>query len=503
MSLSSEWGVLSVEECVERAFVLAERETDNIEEESYKQAYGLALRVIRGDEEIPLAAIQGPPGSGKTRIVERMAEEYLAEEFSTGRDLVIYIAPTNELTWEACARVLSRILRRLAPDDERKRCRVVRELRNFVRVLGYEIRSVGTALRGKCGEGIKLSKMVNLKIDETVRLVFTTEFQRPYIKSTRGIKLIVDESSKSPYFRAFIPLVRRIASEKFKDYPESMVVLGDPQQAIMSEGYGRDILLMNVVKKYLGGKNYVMLDFTLRLPEPSERPISVGFYEGKLRSKVNSYERLKESFNSKELLDILSRDYNININSDLQMVVEALEEAITNHIPLVVFDTPPFKPGDTFDKRRAKFGFYASLALSVWLKRYILPTGMQRSLAVTSIYTDLPQAVGFELKKMGLSVDRMTVQALIGGERDFVVTMLGKEYGDIADEYATMYAREPELLNVQLSRHRALMAVIGCVDCLSRFPPRPGRIKDMRIKATGETLVDMIDRGEVVYRTYE
>jgi len=189
----------------------------------------------------------------------------------------------------------------------------------------------------------------------------------------------------------------------------------------------------------------------------------------------------------------------VNVGSDLQMVVEALEEAINNSIPLVVFETPQFEPGDTLDRLRAKLGFYTSLALSVWLERY----GIQRSLAVTSIYTDLPQAVGFELRRRGLSVDRMTVQALIGGERDFVVTMLGKEYRDVADEYATMYAREPELLNVQLSRHRALMAVIGCVNCLSRFPPRPGRIKDLRIRATGEALVDMIERGEVVYRTYE
>jgi len=498
MSLSSEWGVLSVEECVERAFALAERPTRHIDEGSYRQAYGLALRVIRGDEEIPLAAIQGPPGSGKTYVVERMAEEYLAEEFFTGEDLVIYIAPTNELTWEACARVLSRILRRLAPDDERERCRVVRELPYLVRVLGYKIRSVGTALRGKCGDGVKLSEMVDLKVGEFVRLVFTTEFQRPYIKSTRDIKLIVDESSKSPYFRAFIPLVRRISSKEFRDYPVSMVVLGDPQQAIMSEGYGRDILLMNVAKKYLGERNYIMLDLTFRLPEPSEYPISMGFYEGRLRSVVNRHDRLKGlSLNSDELLRILNRY--VNVGSDLQMVVEALEEAINNSIPLVVFETPQFEPGDTLDRLRAKLGFYTSLALSVWLERY----GIHRSLAVTSIYTDLPQAVGFELRRRGLSVDRMTVQALIGGERDFVVTMLGKEYRDVADEYATMYAREPELLNVQLSRHRALMAVIGCVNCLSRFPPRPGRIKDLRIRATGEALVDMIERGEVVYRTYE
>jgi len=498
MSLSSEWGILSVEECVERAFVLAERPTRHIDEGSYRQAYGLALRVIKGDEEIPLAAIQGPPGSGKTHIVVRVAEEYLAEEFFTGKDVVIYIAPTNRLTWEACARVLSRILRKLAPDDERERCRVVRELPDLVRVLGYKIRSVGTALRGKCGDGVKLSKMVDLKVGEFVRLMFTTEFQRPYIKSTRDIKLIVDESSKFPYFQAFIPLIRRISSKEFRDYPVSMIVLGDPQQAIMSEGYGRDILLINVAKKYLGERNYIMLDLTFRLPEPSERPISVGFYEGRLRSVVNRHDRLKGlSLNSDELLRVLSRY--VNVGSDLQMVVEALEEAINNRIPLVVFETPQFEPRDTLDRRRAKLGFYTSLALSVWLRR----CGAHHSLVVTSIYTDLLLAVGFELRRRGLSVDRMTVQALIGDERDFVATMLGKEYRDVADEYAAMYAREPELLNVQFSRHRALMAVIGCVNCLSRFPPRPGRIRDIRIRATGETLVDMIERGEVVYRTYE
>lgn len=481
---------------------MAEVDTRYIRESSYMRAEDLAFNVLRGYEDIPLTGIQGPPGSGKTYIVERIAEGYLAERLFEGQDLVVYVAPTNELAWEACVRVLSRIFRRLAP-SKNERCRLARDLQDLVRVLGYKIRSIGVALRDTCEGGVQVRRMVDLTIDENVRLVFTTEFQRPFIRSGRPVKLIVDESSRSPYFRSFIPVVRRIAASGYRDYPVSMVVLGDPQQAIMSEGYGRDILLMNVVKRRLKecacDKNYVMLDRTFRLPKPSERPISFGFYEDQLRAVVEGRDRLGNLvFDSGTVLGMLKR-YIDTSKSPLQKVVGLLDEAINNGIPLVVLETPEFEVGDTLDTLRAELGFYVSLALTVWMQGY----DINRSLAVTSIYTDLPQWVGLRLERRGLSADRLTVQALIGGERDFIVTMLGKEYRSADDEHSTLYAREPELLNVQLSRHRSLITLIGCVNCLSRFKPRPLSIRDERIAATGKRLNEMVKGGEVLCAKFD
>jgi hypothetical protein len=345
--------------------------------------------------------------------------------------------------------------------------------------------------------------MSDLTIDDYVRLVFTTEFQRPFIKQLRrDVKLIVDESSKSPYFRAFIPIVRKIVEGGYRDYPVSLVALGDPQQAITVESYGRDILLMNVMRERLeklAPGNYIMLDRTFRLPAPSEVPISMGYYDGELKAKFSGRDRLGGlTFDSRDVLHALKYVEDV-AKTDLQRVVERLEEAINSKTPLVILNTPRFKEGDTLDPGRAKIAYYAALALDAWLRK----NGYEYGLAVTSIYTDPPMAVSFEMGRRKRSVERLTVQSMIGGERDFIITMLGKEYStDAYEEYATLYAREPELLNVQLSRHRRLQVVVGCVSCLAKFKPRPGRVRDERIKTTGETMLELMHYGKAVFHNF-
>ena len=504
--------MLVVEDCLERAFLQAgvpRRRLDLDNFPAYSESYRLAHQVLKLDVDAPLAAVQGPPGSGKTYIVELLAEEYIADRLLEPNELIFYIAPTNELVFDACVRVLAAIFRKIAPDRE-ERCRWARGIPDVVRVLGYKIKSSRRpALRGICGDGIEAARMVDLKIDENVRLVFATEFQRPYIEDKKGkrpIKVIVDESSKSPYFRALIPMVRRIAANQYRDFPEALVALGDPQQAISITEYGRDILLMNVVRRKLREHGlegrYKLLDVTFRLPAPSHEPISAGYYYGLLKAMEDGSRRLSElNFDSRNVLAQMNKYINAS-KAEVQRVVSLLEDAVNSRIPLAVLDVDAFRSNDTLDEARAKLGFYATLALLVWSGSI----GGKSGLAATSIYSDMSWSIDFQMGRVGLKFDNSyTVQAMIGGEQDFVVTMLGKEYAasDWAEAFATLYAREPELLNVQLSRHRRLLVAIGCVECLKNFRLRRGGIDDERISETGKKMMELIEGGRAVYGCFK
>ena len=502
--------MLAVEDCLERAFSQAEvprRRLDLSRFPAYNDSYRLAYRVLRLDLDVPLAAVQGPPGSGKTYIVELLAEDYIVNQLLESNELIFYIAPTNELVFDACVRVLASIFRKVA-SDPRERCRWARGIPDVVRVLGYRIKSSRRpALQGICGDGIEAAKMVDLKIDENVRLVFSTEFQRPFIEGgKRPIKVIVDESSKSPYFRSLIPMVRRITANQYSDFPEALVALGDPQQAISITEYGRDILLMNVVRRKLREHGledrYKLLDVTFRLPEPSHEPISAGYYGGLLKALEDGSRRLSGfNFDSRNVLAQMNNYINAN-KAEVQRVVSLLEDAVNSRIPLAVLDVDAFRSNDTLDEARAKLGFYATLALFLWSKGL----GGGLGLAATSIYSDMSWSIDFQMGRVRLRFDNShTVQAMIGGEQDFVVTMLGKEYAasDWAEAFATLYAREPELLNVQLSRHRRLLVAIGCVECLKNFRLRRGGIYDERISEAGKKTMELIEGGRAVYGCFK
>ena len=75
--------MLAVEDCLERAFFQAEvprRRLDLSRFPAYGDSYRLAYRALRLDLDVPLAAVQGPPGSGKTYIVELLAEDYIVNQ---------------------------------------------------------------------------------------------------------------------------------------------------------------------------------------------------------------------------------------------------------------------------------------------------------------------------------------------------------------------------------------------------------------------------------------
>ena len=99
---------------------------------------------------------------------------------------------------------------------------------------------------------------------------------------------------------------------------------------------------------------------------------------------------------------------------------------------------------------------------------------------------------------------------MLGGEADVIVTMLGKEWtvGDLyslttlpqrirlmMDYYETLYPREPEVLNVQLSRHRMFIAVIGNLNRLKWVKQRG----DERISNTINHMLQMGEEEKAIY----
>ena len=122
--------------------------------------------------------------------------------------------------------------------------------------------------------------------------------------------------------------------------------------------------------------------------------------------------------------------------------------------------------GSTFESSRVAAAYTIASAL-VEAARREGASGLD--IVVSSIYTEMLEPF-YTLK----GVRPSTVQALLGGEADIHITMLGKEwYGstpcirpwqaarDDRDDRVTLYYREPELLNVQLSRHSRLLILVG------------------------------------------
>jgi hypothetical protein len=85
----------------------------------------------------------------------------------------------------------------------------------------------------------------------------------------------------------------------------------------------------------------------------------------------------------------------------------------------------------------------------------------------------------------------LAVIAPLGGEADFVIAVLGREY------YPSIYFKEPELLNVQLSRHRLMLTVIGSIEYFYHSAKQfniDKQNKELRLATTLEQLIDLVER---------
>ncbi len=499
--------------------------------ESQKEAINLLINSLKG--EVHLGAIQGPPGTGKTSVVELGIRQIVDDiVFSREKILVIYTAPTNHLVMEALYRFLYHLFLKGYN---------INQVLKLIRVYGSRIKPYDTLketiINGKpisCDDFREVMGTIN---PNDTRFVFATEYQRiaPKIKETPDeIRYIVDEASKSPFFRVFLGIAQKIVKQPEGYYPKSLIVLGDPKQAItVQEEFKlyRVELLMNYVKrrlKILGleDKYFKFLDTTFRLPGPTEWPISKGFYEGRLKAYEDfriRYERLITNVIGGDTFNILRRKLSNVIdlsNSLVNTVFDAIETALSSRTPIIIFNTRPFPAGKTYEPLRAKIAYLTSIYLSTLFNLAELPL----SVGVTAPYSDLAYNTGYGVRKrlheLGfkrLNVIATTVQAIIGGEADAIVTMLAKEwipggflYGypmtsyDIF--YETMYFREYQVLNVQLSRHRLLLTVIGNITRLEGVAKDLSRTRAYRepassIADTTEALrKDLHTRGHVLIK---
>ena len=479
------------------------------------KAIEIVKRTLLG--EIAISAVQGPPGTGKTSVLENFAEECLDEIVtSKERNLYVYIAPTNYLTYSAFIRITSILLRKGF---------TFRDVISTIRIYGSRISTDQSlpSLNFIEKQQLTIEELKQLNGDiptDSVRLVFTTEFQRITGRFTgsppKAIRLVVDEASKTPYFRTLLPLADKLARESKTYYPESMAVLGDPEQAIVvpEEYRERNIpLLMKYVERILKRRNlfderWILLDRTYRLPSPSERPISHGYYNGRLIAYYNSEQRLKpiEEIiidNSRKAKRIL-QDLGINVgNSKVQTLLNAIDETYVSRIPILMIETGRFRGGDTYEQVRSELAFISSAYLQILSK---LSSNYQFSMVVTAPYSDLVNNVSYRFNMKGLTTrvgkpQCVTVQSMIGGEADIVVTMLGKEWS-VRDagytayrwfEPETIYPREPELLNVQLSRHKIGMIIIGSVENMKHLYDNR-----RRIKTTFSEMSNLTEEGKVI-----
>ncbi|ADI31343.1 hypothetical protein [Staphylothermus hellenicus] len=462
-------------------------------EGSQIEAIKLFEKVAKG--YIGLGAVQGPPGTGKTSVFDLGTRGILDEILGyKGKILYLYIAPTNHLVIEAFTRFVANLFYKGYD---------VNVILDLIRVYGSKIEpcrkgSMGISIDNKILPCDKIKKLMKSIDPRNVRFVFATEYQRispKLVEKPDEIRFIVDEASKTPFFRVFLPIARSIIRNPEEAYPKSMIVLGDPQQAISISTEFKTFripLLMDYIKRILERRNleeyYKFLDTTFRLPGPTETPISRGFYEGKLKAK----EHFKVRYNkllAGGLEDVLNKSKTIMgkildlSKSSVKLVVEAIDKALTNGIPLIVFKTRKFPSGDTYHRSRAYLGYLTGLYLSIIS---IMLRGGRPAFGVslTAPYSDLAYSTGYYLKKKlveaGIDTDHLryaTVQSIIGGEDDVIVTMLGKEwlarndfsyYSFATIRPETMYFNEHQVLNVQLSRHRLLMIIIGNTDKLKR-----------------------------------
>jgi len=148
--------------------------------------------------------------------------------------------------------------------------------------------------------------------------------------------------------------------------------------------------------------------------------------------------------------------------------------------PLIVVDTEGYRyePGEEIEPHRVVIASSIALLLAHTLRCIYTRSRQVFSLAVIAPYSELVNVIyqvflqlQSRLGTRGLEewVQFSTVHSFLGGEADFVIAVLGREYYNPSRQFLTIYFEEPELLNVQMSRHRLMLTVIGSVEFFLKF----------------------------------
>ena len=447
-------------------------------ESSLRDAVKLSKIAILHEGDVPIAGIRGPPGTGKTKVMEGlMNDRDVINELLNDGYKFMYIAPTNELTISGFARALRPIIRMLQESGL-----------SIDKILS-KIRIYGSAIpRPYFGDDLKeltnyahvskdvLKNMVYGGIDDAL-FIFTTDYQRASSRMRKSdYKFIpfIDEASKMPFYLPFNPISDaelRALAQGSAGIMHGLVIVGDDRQAVAIgpeyQGYGRFLLALPKVEEILRSLNsrqFMTLNRTFRLPEPTQQPISYGFYSDigiQLEADEKAEDRLK-NINWEKCKD---NNY-LKVNDYLwDMVSNSVEDALSRLIPIIMVNTKnAIGPGEYSEPVRVKLAAYYVASLRCLL-------GNDVGISVIGPYRDLVEDVRYYLRKVGgvnINIRFLTVQSMLGGEDDIVIALLGKEWSANSrdDEGLTIYFREPENLNVQFSRHRLMLIVIGDIQRL-------------------------------------
>ncbi len=472
-----------------------------------------------------LAIVQGPPGTGKTTLYYKVIEESL--ENLDENEVLVYVAPSNRLVADMLKRVS-----KLFPGKN--------TFLEQVRVYGSQFDYTNfEPLRGP--------------LTKKVRLVITTDYQRIFFsrefKSEDYLSrfhMLIDEASKSPLHREFMPIAEELLRSG-KQIIGSLNVVGDPMQAIsLTEFYrsGRreyllmekilmklmeydypdvykDIIsnkieLMDAVYEYQPKRFYRLLDITRRMPSPTEEIISNAYYKGLLKSAVNKEQIIKNIKNESDMktLDALKQQQELKrFAENIESVITTDRLGIYHHVRHdFAYDDPE---GDLYDNTRAKIAAtYAVIVAAVTRKHTtVISPYVDMSIQTKLLISELINK--YSLRGLNELIDVTTVQSMLGGEDYNIIAVLGKEYTSKAydEPMYTIYFNEPELLNVQFSRHKGILIIIGNLGRLRtnamklsrRGRSDIGRIKivaeeiarlaGMEFRGTEKSNIHIVDRG--------
>jgi hypothetical protein len=426
-------------------------------------SFNRAVKVMReAVEGRHISLVQGPPGTGKTAAIFESISYVL--DLLGDDEIILYVAPTHELGVEFLRRFSSAAIGRGGWGYNLK------DLLRMVRIYGsrYDYTHVDALVKAP---------------DKDTRIIITTEYQRPFIKDKAYIHIVVDEASRSLVHRALTPAVRVFIDHVYRkrSISGSLSIIGDPMQAISVDVSERFFLLMNTavhalrkyadpsynankppadperVKELLNWaetnlREFARLRYTYRLPDPIHSPINHGFYDGALNPIATISYRLR----SMEIRDI---------RTGISSIDEAIEEVygiLSTDIGFIVVSHKRYAYEDgEYDATRAKLGLEFGVAMANVTGRRVSVVVPYREMLSQMRLSYLHRFKS--LVKRG-DVEITTIHRILGGEADAVVAILGKEYTGKDDK--TIYFNEPETLNVQLSRSRGPMVVIGNIERL-------------------------------------
>jgi hypothetical protein len=456
----------------------------------------------------------GPPGTGKTAVIN--IAEFEVFEGIDRDEAVIYVAPTNRLVRESAVRTLALLLSKGYSRSE---------LSGLIRVYGSQFKPE--------------------HLNEDVRIVFTTPYQPGALKSLSRIKrtvhLMVDEASTTPLHGPFIEIAMAMADvirRKQLEWIYSFSVIGDPMQAIAEEYtpqekfklliVGRLLLesmpkderervlqnppeLFELAEKYSSDFNfkYSFLEYTYRIPRPTESIVSKSFYKEKLKGVESYDQRLKDiKLEAPGLtLNVLQRCLILNESN----IRNKLDNALDSQMPVVYIEDkgPAYlvkegrrpKELEELDVKRARaaseIAAYLATSTLDHVRIDVLTPYVEMK---TQIQSHLNSLIGSMsgLKSLKRRIRVSTVHSALGSEADIVVAVLGKEYRG-REQAETIYFQTPDLVNVQFSRHKRLLVIIGNIKRLARaFKDHPyashvSLVADALNELKGMGLVDTVE----------